>query len=1242
MGKALKTIGTIAAVVALVATGVGAAAGAGIAAAGIASAAAGVASVATLVSIAATVGGSLLTPAARRSLTAFDPKAINPDPASPRKLVFGQTTFVVDLRYAEPSGTNQEYIDYIFALAAHKSDAITEIYIEDDLAWTVGGGAQGKYVGYLTVEVILEAGSGAYHTVNAGTTWNSSTRLTGCTTMKVRVKRSDNSKSSQSPFASGISGRWAVIGRGIPVYDPAQDSTVAGGSGAQRAATQTTWAYTAGAARGNNPALQLLTYLLGWRIGGVVSVGCGLPVDTIDLPSFATAAALCDESVALADGGSQRRYEAGRAFADSDDPLAVIRTLLDAMNGELVDDGGRLSLRLAVNDLTAAYTLTDDDFVSGYSWKPAAPIEQQYTIVRGRYSAPGATLYGLVDYPEVAIARTSLAPRPLTLELSAVQEPRRAERIAKQAAQRNLYQGTFAVTLGVRGWLLRRNMVVAVTSSARGWTAKLFRVRSLGFNADATVEVVLREENAAIYAWSASESAQVTPVAPVVFDSRAAASWLMADIAAGANVTAPNAANRVPFSRMEGNQGYGVLYNPSSLANVVEYGEFQGLRFFKTTATATAAAQQISIGNAPSSAPAFKLTPGERVSVQARVEVAGAAAASYMFALWGFEVDGVTQAVIATVSGGVNYIGGGVVSFFADVPAWARQGRLELYGYSSGAGSFQVVISEPMVSGAVAGQTLHPAFTPGPNAKDGADVTAQNTSANSNALGGTAAATVANNITTAGTTALWPSVTGTGRPADNATVGAPSGTPVGSMSADDVSGRVSAAIDSSGLIINGRTLADRISGQLQDAQIAALAAGKVSGQLTDAQLASIAAAKVSGQLSDTQLASIAAAKVTGQMSDAQLLAISAAKVTGQITSTQITDGAILTAKLAAGSVTTATLAADAITADKIAAGAVTASEIAAGAVTTAKLAAGAVTANEIAAASITASQIAAATITSANIAAGTIAAGNIAAGTITASQIAAGTITSANIAAGTIAASNIAAGTITGNLLQANTITSTQLATSNLITASAQIADGVITNAKIFNLSADKIDAGTINTNRLNLNGLQLTNSGGQLSIANAGVDTSQVALQAITRVVAVNVATGINPTSNTWTTYSDVTLTVASGTSVRVDASMRVIMDVSSTFGASAELRIIRTVGGTDTTIYNTFLNTLTAANMTVEVGGNYGTATISYTMATTPSVIWVDIHGTSGSVKYTIQVRQNGGVTFENLTLVGTEIRR
>ena len=532
----------------------------------------------------------------RSNLTAFDPRQINTDPAAPRKLVLGRTAMPVDLKYAEPSGSNQEFVDYIFVLAAHKSDAIEEIYIEEDLAWTAAGGAQGKYVGYLTITTILEAGPSAFHTVNAGTKWGSSTRMTGCTTMQVRVKRSDNNKNSQSPFGSGIAGRWTVIGRGIPVYDPARDSTVPGGSGTQRVTNQATWAYSvSGVARGNNPALQLLAYLIGWRIGGVISVGAGLPADVIDMPSFAAAAAICDESVAIAGGGSQRRYESGIAFADSDDPLAIIQTLLAAMNGELIDDGGRLGLRLAVNDLTASITLTDDDFVSGYEWRPQPAIAEQYTVVRGRYTQPNApSLFSMVDYPEVAIPRTSQIPRPMTLELRAVQDQRRAQRIARQAAIRQLYRGQFIVTLGVRGWQLRRNAVVAVTSNARGWNAKLFRVRSIVYNTDATVEVVLQEENAAIYAWSTSdESALVTPVAPIVFDTRNANSWLMANIEPEANDT------RVELPAMpKGEWGTGFAYKEGDIV-------------FRASVSYVAKTDHTSsISNAPPSAEWEAITPG--------------------------------------------------------------------------------------------------------------------------------------------------------------------------------------------------------------------------------------------------------------------------------------------------------------------------------------------------------------------------------------------------------------------------------------------------------------------------------------------------------------------------------------------------------------------------------------------------------------------------------------------------------
>lgn len=186
----------------------------------------------------------------------------------------------------------------------------------------------------------------------------------------------------------------------------------------------------------------------------------------------------------------------------------------------------------------------------------------------------------------------------------------------------------------------------------------------------------------------------------------------------GANLTAPADANRVPLSRMEGDTGYGVLFNPAGLTAPTDYGIFEGMRFFRAQATATASGQQISIGSAPSTAAAFRLTPSERVSVQARVEAQGPAATggAWVLALWGFLPDGTQSlSVIGTVSGSApRVIGNDHVQFFADVPSNIVGGRLELYATSGGAGLLQVVISEPMVTSAAAGQTVHPPFSPGP------------------------------------------------------------------------------------------------------------------------------------------------------------------------------------------------------------------------------------------------------------------------------------------------------------------------------------------------------------------------------------------------------------------------------------------------------------------------------------------------------------------------------------------------
>ena len=63
--------------------------------------------------------------------------------------------------------------------------------------------------------------------------------------------------------------------------------------------------------------------------------------------------------------------------------------------------------------------------------------------------------------------------------------------------------------------------------------------------------------------------------------------------------------------------------------------------------------------------------------------------------------------------------------------------------------------------------------------------------------------------------------------------------------------------------------------------------------------------------------------------------------------------------------------------------------------------------------------------------------------------------------------SDITAGTITGDRIVANTITASQLSTGELITATAQIKNSVITSAHIAELDAAKIKSGTLDAERI-------------------------------------------------------------------------------------------------------------------------------------------------------------------------------
>ncbi len=442
------------------------------------------------------------------------------DVTTPRKAVFGTTAMNLDIRYQEASGSNQEYIDYVLCVAAHKVKSIDEIWFEEKQAWTAGGGVTSTYSGYLTVNTILEGGAASYFTVNGGSRWGADERMTGCALVHIRIKRTGNDKKSESPLVSGLPSRVTIIGEGALLYDPRLDSTVAGGSGAHRADDQATWgSYTAADDTGN-PALQLLWWLLGWKINDRLSIGCGVPPERIDLPSFITAANICDEDVTLSIGGTQKRYRTSGTASDADDRMGIINTFLSCMNGTLRDSGGKLTLQVMKNDL-ADYVLDFDesDIISEFEWNQTRGLTDSYNAARGRFIDPSTTsLYQMADYPEVGFASPDGIPRVMALDLPYVEDGRRAQRIAKQVLQRNQYRGMFSATFKAKALGCSVGDVVRISFSALGWSNKLFRVVSQEIRFDGLVPMALVEENAAIYAWDADDVAPVSPTAPVVYD----------------------------------------------------------------------------------------------------------------------------------------------------------------------------------------------------------------------------------------------------------------------------------------------------------------------------------------------------------------------------------------------------------------------------------------------------------------------------------------------------------------------------------------------------------------------------------------------------------------------------------------------------------------------------------------------------------------------------------------------------
>lgn len=505
--KLVKVVAVVAAVALAIPTGGGSLLAVGL----------GVSAVAATAIVAGlTIASSLLNKAKTPPVSSATSGRLNIsiDPRAVRKIVFGNTALANDLRDLEYLGPDEEYLHYFIVVAAHQIDGFERIYFDDKLAWN-GTTVQAPFTNYLTVAV-RTVGTAA-NAINISPRMGNSRRYTGLAYIHLRFKRTGNSDKATSPFSSNIPSRITTVGRGIRCYDPRQDSTVTGGSGPMRANDQTTWTYGEHA---RNPACQLLTYLLGWRINGLLSVGKGLPPARLDMASFMTAANACDVPIALAAGGSQPRYRSDGIFSEADGMDSVIDIFKATMNAEVDDSAGKISLQLLLNDLDDPIAhFGPDQIISGVTWRPVTEISDRSNRIAGQFVDPSAfSLYQLIDYPDVTIPSIDGIERTLSRTLPMVQNAAQAQRTAKEVLQRQQYGGIVEFTADHTGWRVKKYDIVTLSHPPLGFANKLFRVAAINVGLHGQVNLTLREENAAIYAWDRDERPAVQPVAPTSYD----------------------------------------------------------------------------------------------------------------------------------------------------------------------------------------------------------------------------------------------------------------------------------------------------------------------------------------------------------------------------------------------------------------------------------------------------------------------------------------------------------------------------------------------------------------------------------------------------------------------------------------------------------------------------------------------------------------------------------------------------
>ena len=437
------------------------------------------------------------------------------------RLVGGTRVFV------ETSGTDNTYLYVALVLSEGEVNSIEEIRVDDkvvtfDGALTHGttrevASSDSNFYKDSTSHIQIQAFMGTDDQVASSvltplSSWGSNHKLSGICYLALRFKWNQDVFGGIPVVQAKVKGKKIV--------------TLASNLSEQTASFST------------NPAFCLLDYLRNERYGK------GIATSSLNLQSFYDASQVCVTQVTPFSGGSDiNLFDCNAVVDTSKKVIDNVRDIIKGMRGYLPYVQGKYKLVIETTG-TASVSLTEDDIIGGYALASPTKNSKFNRVIVSFINPDRNFQVDEIQFPPIDDSGLASADQHATMKTAdggfllehradfrTITSPYQAEEMAEIILRRSRESLGLSINCGFKAYELHIGDIVNVTLSSLGFSSKAFRVLSMTFREDYTIDLNLVEYQASHYTFATKGQVSSTPstTLPNPFSIQAPASLTLTD-----------------------------------------------------------------------------------------------------------------------------------------------------------------------------------------------------------------------------------------------------------------------------------------------------------------------------------------------------------------------------------------------------------------------------------------------------------------------------------------------------------------------------------------------------------------------------------------------------------------------------------------------------------------------------------------------------------------------------------------